>query len=110
MTVMRSLRPARPARRNDYYTEVFNDCDAIIAPSSTGEAPLKETGSTGDAIFCTLWTFSGLPALSLPLLVGDTGLPIGVQLIGSAEGDDRLMRTASWLLRDLNQCAPGEQT
>lgn len=88
---------------DDYYTEVFNDCDAIIAPSSTGEAPLLEAGSTGDPIFCTLWTFSGLPALSLPLLVGDTGLPIGVQLIGAAEGDDRLMRTVSWLLRELNR-------
>ena len=87
---------------DDYYTEVFNDCDAIIAPSANGEAPLKESG-TGDPIFCTLWTFSGLPALSLPLLVGDTELPIGVQLIGAVEGDDRLMRTASWLLQVLNQ-------
>ena len=31
------------------YTEVFNDCDAIIAPSANGEAPLKESG-TGDPI------------------------------------------------------------
>jgi len=33
----------------------------------------------------------------LPMLVGETGLPIGVQLIGPAEKDDRLLRTARWL-------------
>jgi Asp-tRNA(Asn)/Glu-tRNA(Gln) amidotransferase A subunit family amidase len=31
------------------------------------------------------------------LLVGDNDLPIGVQLIGPAEKDDRLLRTAGWL-------------
>jgi Asp-tRNA(Asn)/Glu-tRNA(Gln) amidotransferase A subunit family amidase len=82
----------------DFYTEVFNEYDAIIAPSAPGEAPLKEAG-TGDPIFSTLWTFSGLPALTLPLLVGESGLPIGVQLVGALEDDDKLFRTAAWLLR-----------
>jgi Asp-tRNA(Asn)/Glu-tRNA(Gln) amidotransferase A subunit family amidase len=84
-----------------FYSEVFSEYDAIIAPSANGEAPLKETG-TGDPIFSTLWTFSGLPALTLPLLVGETGLPVGVQLVGATEGDDRLLRTAAWLLRHLD--------
>jgi Asp-tRNA(Asn)/Glu-tRNA(Gln) amidotransferase A subunit family amidase len=84
-----------------FYSEVFNEYDAIIAPSANGEAPLKETG-TGDPVFSTLWTFSGLPALTLPLLVGETGLPVGVQLVGATEGDDRLLRTAAWLLRHLD--------
>jgi len=85
----------------EYYAEVFNEYDAIIAPSAAGEAPLKEAG-TGDPIFSTLWTFSGLPALTLPLLTGETGLPVGVQLVGGIEEDDRLFRTASWLLRHLD--------
>ncbi len=85
----------------DFYTEVFNEYDAIVAPSAPGEAPLKEAG-TGDPIFSTLWTFSGLPALNLPLLVGETGLPVGVQLVGALEGDDKLLRTAAWFLRHLD--------
>jgi Asp-tRNA(Asn)/Glu-tRNA(Gln) amidotransferase A subunit family amidase len=85
----------------DFYTEVFNEYDAIVAPSAAGEAPLKEAG-TGDPIFSTLWTFSGLPALSLPLLVGETGLPVGVQLVGGLEGDDKLLRTAAWFVRHLD--------
>ena len=90
----------------DFYTQVFNEYDAIIAPSAPGEAPLKSAG-TGDPIFSTLWTFSGLPALSLPLLEGEAGLPIGVQLVGQLEGDDRLFRTAAWLLHHLDA---GEET
>jgi Asp-tRNA(Asn)/Glu-tRNA(Gln) amidotransferase A subunit family amidase len=88
----------------DFYTEVFNEYDAIIAPSAPGEAPLKEAG-TGDPIFSTLWTFSGLPALTLPLLVGETGLPVGVQLVGALEGDDKLFRTAAWFVRHLEMDA-----
>jgi Asp-tRNA(Asn)/Glu-tRNA(Gln) amidotransferase A subunit family amidase len=79
-----------------FFCELFNEFDAIIAPSAAGEAPatLKQTG---DPIFCTLWTLAGLPALTMPLLKGSTQLPIGVQLIAGAEQDARLMRTARWL-------------
>ena len=86
----------------DYFADVFNDIDAIISVGAAGEAPLKETG-TGDPIFCTIWTFCGLPAVSLPMLTGSQGLPIGLQLIGSNQGDDRLLRTARWLEDELMQ-------
>lgn len=79
-----------------FFKAFFMDYDAIIAPSAAGEAP-KFGNGTGDPIFCTLWTLAGLPCISLPMLVGETGLPIGVQLIGPAEKDDRLLRTARWL-------------
>ncbi|MEO3415785.1 amidase [Roseovarius sp. CAU 1744] len=84
-----------------FFVEHFNDFDAIMAPSASGEALALSEGNTGDAIYCTIWTLAGLPCLTLPLLVGSTGLPIGVQLIGAAEEDDRLMRTAAWMLRSL---------
>ena len=51
---------------------VFERYDAIISPATTGEAPLG-LESTGDPVFCTLWTLVGLPALSLPLLAGEIG-------------------------------------
>ena len=83
-----------------FFEGFFKDYDAIIAPSAAGEAPLFEEG-TGDPVFCTIWTLCGLPAVNLPLLIGENDLPVGVQLIGSAEEDDRLLRTASWLLKEL---------
>ncbi len=81
--------------------EFFHDYDAIITPSCTGEAPLASEG-TGDPVFCTLWTLAGLPCLNLPLLVGENGLPIGVQLVSAREKDDRLLRTANWLVSELS--------
>lgn len=80
--------------------EFFLDYNAILTPSSTGEAPLLRDG-TGDPAFCTIWTLAGLPCLNLPLMVGGNGLPIGIQLVAGYEEDDRLMRTANWLLTEL---------
>ena len=86
----------------EFFDTFYNDYDAIIAPSAPGEAP-KFGGGTGDPIFSTIWTLAGLPCLTLPLLVGENDLPVGVQLIGAAEEDDRLLRTASWLVGQM-QC------
>ncbi len=85
-----------------YFAAFFADYDAIISPAALGEAPTFGNG-TGDPICSTIWTFAGLPCLSLPWLNGNTGLPVGVQLIGSAEEDDRLLRTAAWLERHLSE-------
>jgi Asp-tRNA(Asn)/Glu-tRNA(Gln) amidotransferase A subunit family amidase len=43
------------------------------------------------------WSLCGLPTVSLPLLTGRHGLPIGVQLIGGRGSDARLLRIAAWL-------------
>jgi Asp-tRNA(Asn)/Glu-tRNA(Gln) amidotransferase A subunit family amidase len=88
-----------------FFNDFFVEFDAIIAPAAAGEAPRFDAGGTGDPIFCTLWTLAGLPCVTLPLLVGETGLPIGVQLIGPAEKDDRLLRTARWLQGQLAAAA-----
>ncbi len=70
--------------------------DAILTPAAPGTAP-KSLASTGDPSFCTLWTLCGMPALSLPLMQGTNGLPLGVQLVGPRDGDAQLLRTARWL-------------
>ena len=85
-----------------FFATLFTEFDAVISPAALGEAPLFEAG-TGDAICQTIFTLAGLPAVTLPLLVGDKGLPIGVQLVGGAEEDDRLLRTAHWMLALLAQ-------
>ncbi len=79
---------------------VFDRFDAILTPAAVGEAPMG-LDSTGDPAFATLWTYCGLPALSLPLLEGPNGLPVGVQLVGRRGDDARLLRTARWLAGDV---------
>ena len=71
--------------------------EAILTPAATGTAP-RGLESTGSPAFCTLWTLCGLPAITLPLMQGADGLPLGVQLVGPRGGDARLLRTARWLI------------
>lgn len=75
---------------------LFERYDAILAPATLGEAP-EGLGSTGSPVFCTPWTLTGTPAITLPLLQGPAGLPLGVQLVGRRGDDARLLRTARWL-------------
>ncbi|MDH5708343.1 MAG: amidase [Hylemonella sp.] len=82
------------------FDEYFDHFDAIVVPATLGPAP-KGLDTTGDPAMCTIWTYAGLPCLSLPLLQTEDGQPIGVQLIGRMNDDARLLRTARWLVQRL---------
>jgi Asp-tRNA(Asn)/Glu-tRNA(Gln) amidotransferase A subunit family amidase len=85
-------------RLNASFTELFEQrYDAILTPTAFGTAPVG-LESTGEPAFCTLWTLCGMPAISVPLMQGANGLPLGVQLVGPRHGDARLLRTARWLV------------
>ena len=81
---------------NGMLDEIFEWHDAILTPAATGEAPVG-LESTGSPIFCTIWTLCGMPAISLPILQGTRGMPMGVQLVGPKFDDAQLLRTARWL-------------
>ena len=83
---------------NQALDRIFEWHDAILTPAATGEAPVG-LESTGSPIFCTLWTFCGMPAITLPVLQGSHGMPMGVQLVGARGDDARLLRTARWLVK-----------
>ena len=82
---------------NDF-KEIFNDYHGILTPSSTGVAPIG-LESTGSPEFSTIWTYLGLPSISLPILKGSNNLPLGIQLIGEKLDDARTLRTANWLMK-----------
>jgi Asp-tRNA(Asn)/Glu-tRNA(Gln) amidotransferase A subunit family amidase len=93
----RAVRSIAPALAS--FDELFMErYDAILTPPALGTAP-KGLASTGDPSFCSLWTLLGMPAISLPLMRGANGLPLGVQLVGRRNFDARLMRTARWLVQ-----------
>jgi Asp-tRNA(Asn)/Glu-tRNA(Gln) amidotransferase A subunit family amidase len=85
---------------NEALDPIFDEFDAILTPAAAGEAPRGLT-STGNPVFCTTWTYLGVPAVTLPLLQSPAGLPIGVQLIGRRGNDARLLRTANALVTSL---------
>ena len=78
---------------NDGLERIFEDFDAILTAPAPGEAPAG-LEATGDPVFCTMWTFLGTPAVTLPLFTGSGGLPMGAQLIGARGDDARLLRSA----------------
>jgi len=95
----RALRSVPPMIEG--FEELFMErYDAILTPPALGTAP-KGLGATGDPVFCVLWTLLGMPAVTLPLMQGANGLPLGVQLVGRRNFDARLLRTARWLEKKL---------
>jgi Asp-tRNA(Asn)/Glu-tRNA(Gln) amidotransferase A subunit family amidase len=86
------------AARDRLYGEiesVLGRYTAILTLPSTGPAP-KGLGSTGNAIFNGMWTYLGVPCLSLPLMTVE-GMPCGVQLIGKRRDEGRLLATGRWV-------------
>jgi Asp-tRNA(Asn)/Glu-tRNA(Gln) amidotransferase A subunit family amidase len=69
--------------------------DALLVPGAFGEAPLRTEGHTGDPLLCRAWTLLGVPAISVPGMVGPAGMPIGVQLVGVDEA--ALLGAAAWV-------------
>ncbi len=88
--------------------EIFDRYDAIITPAAPGEAPFG-LDATGNPAFCALWTLCGTPAVTLPLLQGPNSLPMGVQLVGPRQDDSRLLRTANWLVNQVEDQSDGEE-
>lgn len=84
------------------HIEATSRVDAVIAPAARAAAPtIAETdvggGPAADAIiqgvtrFMRPANFLGLPSLALPAGFSQSGLPIGIQLIGRPRHDERLI-------------------
>jgi Asp-tRNA(Asn)/Glu-tRNA(Gln) amidotransferase A subunit family amidase len=78
------------------YEKLAEQADVLVLPAATGPAPLGLAG-TGSREFNAFSSGFGAPAITLPLLQVD-GLPLGVQLMGFAGADARLLGHAAWLL------------
>jgi Asp-tRNA(Asn)/Glu-tRNA(Gln) amidotransferase A subunit family amidase len=84
------------------FDEFFDRYDAILSPAALGAAPAG-LASTGNPIMQTVWTFAGLPALSLPLLQLSGNMPFGIQAVGPHLHDARLLRASRWLVQEFDQ-------
>lgn len=67
--------------------------DLWICPAATGPAPEGIT-STGSTLMNLPWTHAGMPAITLPAGKASNGLPLGLQVIAPAMGDEQLLAWA----------------
>ena len=93
---------AQQVRRRiaDDFAAAFAQCDIIAGPIAPTVA-YKLGEKTADPVqmylgdvYTTLVNLAGLPALSLPCGFGEGGLPVGLQLIGGAFSEARLLNVA----------------
>ena len=70
-----------------------------ITPATTGPAPNAST--TGDPVYNSPWSYTGLPTVSLPIGFTSDGLPLSVQITGSGDADGWLLAAAAWTERSL---------
>ena len=86
--LVRECRSAFAASMQNY--------DFLITLSAPDEAP-KGFTTTGSSLFNRIWTWLGVPCVTLPFGQGPQGLPLGVQLIGRTDGDGDLLAWAGWV-------------
>ena len=77
-------------------THLFDGCDVLLCPSAPGAAPAG-IESTGDPRFSLLWTYTGLPTLTLPFCLSQIGLPLSVQLVAPMGRDIDLL----WIAKQM---------
>ncbi|MBK8025089.1 MAG: amidase [Chloroflexi bacterium] len=76
--------------------------DVWISPAAAGPAP-HGLESTGAPWMNLLWTFIGLPAVTMPAGRSADGLPLGLQMAGAYGDDERLLAWAGVVGRTLKQ-------
>jgi Asp-tRNA(Asn)/Glu-tRNA(Gln) amidotransferase A subunit family amidase len=79
--------------------DVFASTPLLFAPSVLGEAPPID--STGDPLLCRSWTLLGNPTISVPVMTGPDGLPLGVQVIAALDDDALALAGAALTLEVL---------
>lgn len=84
------------ARCRARFDELAAPFDAVITPSTPGEAPLG-LENTGAATFNRIWTLLHAPCVNVPGLRGPAGMPVGVTVTGPRFHDRHVIAAAGLL-------------
>ena len=85
------------------FQRAFEDVDVLLTPTAPSEA--FAVGDKSDDpiamylndVFTVPASMAGLPGVSVPSGLSETGLPLGLQLIGKAFDEETILRTAAVL-------------
>jgi Asp-tRNA(Asn)/Glu-tRNA(Gln) amidotransferase A subunit family amidase len=73
---------------------LLKDFDALLTPATKGPAP--DAATTGDPVFNSPWSYTGLPTVSFPSGHSPNVMPLAIQLVGSAFAEAELLAAAAW--------------
>lgn len=91
-------------RRQRFVTDMrrlANRPGVLLTPTTPQPAQPDRT-NTGNPMFQGPWTSCGLPTVTLPSGLAESGLPLGVQLAGPYLGEGELLAAAAWCERVLD--------
>ena len=63
-------------------------------PATQGPAP--DAATTGNPMYNSPWSYTGLPAVSFPVGRSPEGLPMCLQLVGPHWGEPQLLAVSEW--------------
>ncbi|XP_067618835.1 glutamyl-tRNA(Gln) amidotransferase subunit A, mitochondrial [Eurosta solidaginis] len=95
-----------------------NIVDVLLTPTTLTDAPLfsdfvslSNRDQCARQDFCTQpANMAGIPAISIPIRLSRTGLPIGLQLMSRSLNEEILLRVASWIESQVEfDCLANEQ-
>jgi Asp-tRNA(Asn)/Glu-tRNA(Gln) amidotransferase A subunit family amidase len=69
--------------------QLFTNFDIILSLSTSGHAPLRNEEEKDDPSL--IWTMCGNPAINVPILSTQKGLPIGLQIVARKYNDKLLL-------------------
>ena len=78
-----------------------NGIDAWIAPVAPDFAPLG-IKTTGDYRMNSIWSYTGLPVITLPTGSNNKNLPYSIQIIGRFGEDEKLLEISKMIEAELN--------
>lgn len=82
------------------FSKAFEQFDVLLGPTAPGTAPKQGEAAKNpikryqDDIYTVSANLAGLPALTLPCGMDESGLPIGLQLLGDCFCEKNIIRTA----------------
>ena len=84
------------------FEKAFEDVDVIVMPTTFGEAfdigsKQDPTAMYAEDMFTIISNLVGVPAISIPYSKGESGLPLGVQIIGKKWDEQQVFDVASYI-------------
>lgn len=80
------------------WMKIFEDVDAVLAPTTPRPAPTKEEGEATGVFelvnYTSAFDFNGCPSISVPADLTEDGLPVGLMLSARPFNESMLLRLA----------------